>query len=60
MNPRRAKPKQAWLDSDEGRIATLVRQGLLPEKQGERLLREIQEEKLKRNADIKKPIPTDW
>ena len=32
----------------------------MPEKQGERLLREIQEEKLKRNADIKKPIPTDW
>ena len=41
MNPRRSKPKQAWLDSEEGRIATAVQKGLLSEALGKRLLDEL-------------------
>ena len=59
MNARRSKPKQAWLDSEEGRITTLMAQGMLSEALGKRLLLELQEAaKSKRNADIEKPIPT--
>ena len=41
MNPRRSRPKQAWLDSEEGRIMTLMQKGLLSEALGKRLLDEL-------------------
>ena len=41
MNPRRSRPKQAWLDSEEGRIMTLMQKGLLSEAVGKRLLDEL-------------------
>ena len=59
MNPRRSKQKQAWLDSEEGRLTTLIAQGMLSEVLGKRLLLELQDAaKSKRNADIDKPIST--
>ena len=65
MNARRSKSKQAWLDSEEGRVTTLMAQGMLSEALGKRLLLELQEAELqstksKRNADIEKPIPPTW
>ena len=57
MNPRRSKSKQAWLDSEEGRITTLMAQGMLSEVLGKRLLLELQTAKQKHDADMKKPIP---
>ena len=47
MNPRRSKQKQAWLDSKEGRITTLITQGMLPQALGQTLLRDLQAAKLK-------------
>ena len=60
MSPRRSKPKQAWLDSEEGRIFTLMAQGMLSEALGKRLLLDLQAGKLKREADMKKPIPPEF
>ena len=57
MNPRRSKPRQAWLDSEEGRITTLMAQGMLSEALGKRLLLELQTARSKHDADMKKPIP---
>ena len=57
MNPRRSKSKQSWLDSEEGRITTLMAQGMLSEALGKRLLIEIQTARQKHDADMKKPIP---
>ena len=56
MNTRRSKQKQAWIDSEEGRITMLMQQGLLSEALAKRLLRELQTEKLK----PKNPIPSAW
>ena len=47
MNPRQSKQKQAWLDSEEGRITTFVMQGLLPVELGKKLLLDLQAAKLK-------------
>ena len=57
MNQRRSKQKQAWLDSEEGRLTTLMAQGMLSEALGKRLLLELQTAKQKHDADMKKPIP---
>ena len=57
MNPRRSKQKHAWLDSEEGRITTLMAQGMLSEALGKRLLLELQTARQKHDADMKKPIP---
>ena len=42
MNKRRSKTKATWLESEEGRITTLVRQGLLSIELGKRMLLELQ------------------
>ena len=61
MNQRRSKQKQAWLDSEEGRITTLMAAGMLSEALGKRLLLDLQTASLrtksKNDADMKKPIP---
>ena len=57
MNPRRSKQKQAWLDSEEGRITTLMAAGMLSEALGKRLLLGLQTAKQKHDADMKTPIP---
>ena len=57
MNARRSKQKQAWLDSEEGRITTLMAQGMLSEELGKRLLLELQTARQKHDDDMKKPIP---
>ena len=60
MNQRRSKQKQAWLDSEEGRITTLMAAGMLSEALGKRLLLDLQTASLrtksKNDADMKKPI----
>ena len=57
MNARRSKQKQAWLDSEEGRVTTLMASGMLSEEIGKRLLLELQTAKQKHDADMKKPVP---
>ena len=60
MNPRRAKQKQAWLDSEEGRLTTLIAQGMQSEALGKRLLLELQTARQKHDSDMKKPVPPEF
>ena len=57
MSARRSKQKQAWLDSEGGRITTLMAQGMLSEALGKKLLLELQTARQKHDADMKKAIP---
>ena len=43
MNTKRSKSKLAWLDSEEGRITTMMQHGFLSRAVGEKLLLELQQ-----------------
>ena len=49
MTRRQFEKKQDWLDSDEGRITTLMKKGLLSQAVGQKLLLELAKLKLQKS-----------